>query len=497
MSESGASGAIAAEPRMLIDGKLVDASSGKTFANVNPATEEVIGQVADGDAADMDRAIGAARTAFDETDWSTNRELRKRCLQQLKDALARNREDARPQVVAEVGSPIVLTYAIQLDSCIEDMQWDIDLIDSYDWEWDLPVHEFMGQRSARKVFREAVGVVGAITPWNFPFMLNLSKIAPALAAGNTVVLKPAPDTPWSATWIGKIAAEETDLPPGVLNIVTAGDKAEVGEVLTGDPRVDMISFTGSSGTGRRIMARGADTLKRVFLELGGKSANIILDDADFPSTVSGGSMTCMHAGQGCAITTRMLLPASRYDEGVELLQAAFEGFTYGDPTDAGNLMGPLINERQRDRVLEYIDKGKSEGARLVVGGKRPEQFDKGWFVEPTLFVDVDPDSTIAQEEIFGPVLSVIKFEDDDDAVRIANNSKYGLSGSVSSASLDRALAVARQVRTGTISVNGGQWFGPDSPFGGYKDSGIGREHGIAGFEEYLETKTVGLPAPAG
>ena len=488
--------AIAAEPRMLIDGKLIDAASGRTFPNLNPATEDVIGEVADGDTDDMDRAIGSARQAFDETDWSTNRELRKRCLQQLKDALDRRREELRPQIVAEVGTPILLTYAVQLDSCIDDMQWDIDLLDTYEWSVDLPVHEFMGQRSARKVFREPIGVVGAITPWNFPFMLNLSKIAPALAAGNTVVLKPAPDTPWSATAIGKIAAEETDLPPGVLNIVTAGDKAEVGEVLTGDPRVDMISFTGSSATGRRIMARGADTLKRVFLELGGKSANIILDDADFAGTVAAGSMTCMHAGQGCAITTRMLLPASRYDEGVELLQGAFEGFPYGDPSDPSNMMGPLINERQRDRVLDYIDKGKSEGARLVVGGGRPKQFEKGFFVEPTLFVDVDPDSTIAQEEIFGPVLAVIQYTDDDDAVRIANNSRYGLSGSVASASLERAMAVASRIRTGTISVNGGQWFGPDSPFGGYKDSGIGREHGIAGFEEYLETKTVGLPAPA-
>jgi aldehyde dehydrogenase (NAD+) len=487
---------VQAEHRMLIDGKLVDASSGRTFPNVNPATEAVVGEVADGAAEDMDRAIGAARHAFDQTPWSTDKDLRTRCLQQLKDALDRHREHLRPQIVTEVGTPIALTYAIQQDSCIDDLQWDVDLIGSYDWSSDLPVHEFMGQRSARQVLREPIGVVGAITPWNFPFMLNLSKLGPALAAGNTVVLKPAPDTPWSATWIGKLAAEETDLPPGVLNIVTAGDKAEVGEVLTGDPRVDMISFTGSSATGRRIMARGADTLKKVFLELGGKSANIILDDADFGGTVAMGSMTCMHAGQGCAITTRMLLPASRYDEGIELLTASFEGFPYGDPTDPGNMMGPLINERQRERVLAYIAKGKAEGARLIVGGSQPAHLPKGYYVEPTLFVDVDPDATIAQEEIFGPVLAVIRYRDDDDAVRIANNSRYGLSGAVNSASLDRAMAIAHRVRTGTISVNGGQWFGPDSPFGGYKESGIGREHGVAGFEEYLETKTIGLPAPA-
>ncbi len=485
-----------AESQLFIDGKLTDAASGATFANVNPATEEVIGQVADAGTVDMDRAIGAARRAFDESDWSTNRSLRRRCLQQLKDALDRERETLRPQIVAEVGSPIMLTYAIQLDSCIDDLQWDIDLIDSYEWHQDLPINEFMGMRSARKVFKEPIGVVGAITPWNFPFMLNLSKLGPALAAGNTVVLKPAPDTPWSATFIGRIAAEHTDFPPGVLNVVAAGDKAEVGEVLTGDPRVDMISFTGSSGTGKRIMARGADSLKKVFLELGGKSASIVLDDADFAAVVPSGSMTCMHAGQGCAITTRMLLPASRYDEGVEMLKAAFEGFPYGDPTDPANLMGPLINARQRERVLDYIEKGKAEGARLVVGGGVPADHPKGYFVEPTLFVDVDPASTIAQEEIFGPVLAVLRYQDDDDAVRIANNSRYGLSGAVSGGSLDRALAVATRIRTGTIAVNGGQWFGADSPFGGYKESGIGREHGIAGFEEYLELKTVGLPADA-
>ena len=487
---------IQSEHRMLIDGELVDAASGATFDNVNPATEEVIGQVADAGVEDMERAIAAARRAFDDTDWSTNRALRTRCLQQLKDGLDKHREDLRPQIVAEVGAPILLTYAVQLDTCIDDLQYEIDLIESYEWERDLPLGEFMGTKSARRVYKEAVGVCGAITPWNFPFMLNLSKLGPGLAAGNTVVLKPAPDTPWSATAIAKVAAEETDLPPGVLNIVTSADKAAVGEVLTGDPRVDLISFTGSSATGRRIMAHGADTLKQVFLELGGKSANIVLDDADFASTVPAGAMTCTHAGQGCAITTRMLLPASRYDEGVEMLEAAFREFPYGDPTDPGVMMGPLVNASQRDRVLGYIEKGKAEGARLLVGGGRPEQFEKGYFVEPTLFVDVDPDSTIAQEEIFGPVLAVLKFEDDDDAVRIANNSRFGLSGAVTSASLDRALGVAKRIRTGTISVNGGMWFGADSPFGGYKDSGIGREHGVEGFEEYLEIKTVGLPADA-
>jgi len=482
------------EPRMLIDGKLVDATGGRTYDNINPATEDVIGPVADGSPADMEQAIAAARRAFDETSWATDRAFRKACLQQLKEALEQHKEELRPQIVAEVGTPIGLTFAIQQDSCIEDMQWDISLIDRYEWERELGPHEFFGLRSNRLVAREPIGVVGLITPWNFPFMLNLSKLAPALAAGCTAILKPAPDTPYSATWIGKLVAEETDIPPGVFNVVTSADPAAVGEVLSASPAVDMISFTGSTAVGKRIAAQSASTLKRVFLELGGKSANIVLDDANFAEVLPSSGMVCMHSGQGCAITTRMLLPRSRYDEGVEIVKGSFESFPYGDPNDLNNMAGPLINARQRDRVLGYIEKGKAEGARCLVGGGAAPQFDKGYFVQPTLFVDVDPDSTIAQEEIFGPVLSVIPYDDDDDAVRIANNSKYGLSGAVSGGSYERALAVARRIRTGTISVNGGQWFGPDSPFGGYKHSGLGREHGVEGFEEYLETKTIGVPA---
>jgi aldehyde dehydrogenase (NAD+) len=482
------------ESRLFIDGKLVDATGGRTYENINPATEEVVGRVADATPADMDRAIAAARRAFDETDWSTNRELRKRCLLQLHEALDKAREQLRPQIVAEVGAPIGLTYAIQQDTCINDMLWDIGCMDRFEWERDLPEHEFFGMKSKRKVLHEPVGVVAAITPWNFPFMLNLSKLVPALAAGNAVVLKAAPDTPWSATFIGKIAAEQTDLPPGVLNIITASHPAEVGDVLTGDERVDMVSFTGSTAIGKHITQRAAGNLKKVFLELGGKSANIILDDFDFAQLATSGAQVCTHAGQGCAITTRFLLPKKRYDEGVAALEQAFSTFKYGDPTNFENLMGPLVNARQRERVLGYIEKGKQEGARLVVGGKRPAHLPKGYFVEPTLFVDVDPNSTIAQEEIFGPVLSVLKYEDEDDAVRIANNSKYGLSGGVSSGSLERAMKVARRIRTGTMSVNGGMWFGADSPFGGYKQSGNGREHGVEGFAEYLETKTVGYPA---
>jgi aldehyde dehydrogenase (NAD+) len=318
-------------------------------------------------------------------------------------------------------------------------------------------------------------------------------VAPALAAANTVVLKPAPNTPCTAAFIARVGAEYTDIPPGVFNVVSAADPAAVGEVLTRDPRVDLVTFTGSTAVGRRIMAAASETVKKVFLELGGKSANIILDDANFASALAGAGMVCIHGGQGCAITTRLLLPRSRYDEGVELVKAAFEAVKYGDPMEMGNIQGPQINARQRERVLGYIETGVSEGARLVTGGKRPAHLPKGYYVEPTLFADVDNAMTIAQEEIFGPVLVVIPFEDDDDAARIANDSIYGLSGAIMSGSEERALALARRIRAGTLSVNGGGWFGPDAPFGGYKQSGIGREMGIEGFAEYLETKTIGLP----
>jgi aldehyde dehydrogenase (NAD+) len=313
-----------------------------------------------------------------------------------------------------------------------------------------------------------------------------------LAAGCTVVLKPAPDTPWSATHLGKLITEQTDIPPGVVNIVASADHL-VGELLTKDPRVDSVTFTGSTATGKRIMECAAATVKKVFLELGGKSANVVLDDADFASVLPGAAMTCVHGGQGCAITTRLLLPRSRYEEGVEIVKAAFQGWGYGDPTDPANLQGPQVSKKQQQRVLSYIEKGKQEGARLVTGGGVPKHLPKGFYVEPTLFADVQPNSTIAQEEIFGPVLCIVPYDDDDDAVRIANNSIYGLSGIVSGGDEERALNVARRIRTGTIGVNGGQWFDVDTPFGGYKQSGSGRENGVAGFEEYLETKVMGLP----
>ncbi len=392
-----------------------------------------------------------------------------------------------------MGTPRILTFAAQVDWPLDDaLRYPAKMIDEFAFERALPDSNLMGTASRRAVRKEPMGVIGAIVPWNYPVEVTLNKIGPILATGNTVVLKPAPDTPWNATRLGRLVAEKTDIPPGVVNVVTSSDHL-VGEELTLSPDVDMISFTGSTATGKRIMEKGAATLKRVFLELGGKSAMIVCDDADFASVVPGGSMVCVHGGQGCAMQTRMLLPRSRYDEGVELITTAMGTVPYGDPTDDGVLMGPLVSARQRDRVLGYIQKGQEEGAKLVHGGGRPAHLSKGWFVEPTLFVDVDNAMTIAREEIFGPVLCVIPYEDDDDAVRIANESSYGLSGGVFSGSEERATAIARRIRTGSISVNGGMWYGADSPYGGYKDSGIGRQCGPEGFEQYVETKAIAWP----
>ena len=311
--------------------------------------------------------------------------------------------------------------------------------------------------------------------------------------GNTCVIKPAPDTPWSTTRLGRLIAEKTDMPAGVVNIVTSSDHL-TGEVLTTSPDVDMIAFTGSSVTGRRIMEKASATLKPVFLELGGKSINLLLDDANFAASLPGAVMACIHGGQGCAIPTRLMVPASKYADAVELVRDGFEKWSYGDPTDFANLQGPQVSKRQQERVLGYIDKGKQEGARVVCGGGIPSHLSKGFYVEPTLFADVSNDMTIAQEEIFGPVLVMIPFDDDEDAIRIANESSYGLSGAITSGDFERAKAVARRVRTGTLSINGGLWYGADAPFGGYKGSGIGRQCGIEGLEIFTETKTVAWPA---
>ena len=482
------------EERLLIDGRLVDAADGTTFENVNPATEEVIGVAANGGTADMDAAIGAARRAFDETSWATDHAFRVRCLRQLHTALGKHAEELRATTVAEVGCPVSLTYGAQLDSPIEGVEWVADLVEGYEWEKDLGVESPFGIPSHRYVWREATGVVAAITPWNFPNQINLAKVVPALGAGNTVVLKPPPDTPWTALLLGKLIAEETDIPAGVVNVVTSAGH-EVGAQLSADPRVDLVSFTGSTATGRKIMAAASATVKKVFLELGGKSASIMLDDADIATGAAGVAFQITsHAGQGCAITSRWLVPRSKHDEAVDALVSMLSGWPYGDPTDPSMMMGPLVREGQRQRVLGYIETAKSEGATVALGGGIPAHLPKGYFVEPTVLVGVDQNSTVAQEEIFGPVLAVIAYDDEDDAVAIANNSAYGLSGAVVSSSIERARAVARRIRTGTIGLNGGIYYGASVPFGGYRQSGIGREMGVAGFEEYLEIKSIAEPA---
>ena len=475
--------------RMLIDGRLVEASGGGTYPVLNPATGAEIGRAPDAGPHDVDAAIAAARSAFDDTAWSRDVKLRVRCLRQLHQALVEEGPAMRALTTAEAGAPAFLTAGPQYDLPVEALNWTIELAEKYAWETDLGVAKMMGVRSRRTVRREAVGVVAAITPWNFPNQITLAKIGPALAAGNTVVLKPAPDTPWVACELGRLAAERTDLPAGVLNVVTPRDNA-VAAGLTTDPRVDLVSFTGSTATGRAIMAAAAPTLKKIFLELGGKSAAIVLDDADLNAAVGAAAFSvCVHAGQGCALTTRLLVPRERYDEAVKIAADTMALLTPGDPTDPGTVCGPVISAAQRDRVLGYLEQAVRDGGSFAVGGGVDETQAGGFWIRPTVITGLDNTAQVAREEIFGPVLTVIAHDGDDDAVRIANDSEYGLSSSVDG-SPERAHAVAARIRTGTVAVNGGIWYHADAPFGGYKQSGIGREMGVAGFEEYLETKVV-------
>lgn len=478
--------------RLYIDGRIRDAGDGRSYDNIGPWTGEVIGSAADATSGDVDEAIAAARRAFDDSDWSVQHSARMELMSNFHDKLREHRDELIQIARLEAGASLGTAFSAQVDGALAGAADLLDAFESLRWEEDRGIRTEYGFDTRRFVRREAAGVVGAITPWNVPLYINIGKCFGALLAGCTVVLKPAPDTPVMGSFMGELAAE-VGMPVGVFNVVTSSDPAMAGEMLTRDPRVDLISFTGSTAVGKRIMEAGAATLKRIFLELGGKSAFIVLEDAPGFEHIVAGAMLVFHAGQGCAAPTRLLVPKSRYAEAIEILQAAYGAYDsqWGNFDDPSCLMGPVISQRQLNRVLNYIEIGRQEGARLLAGGHARPDKGSGFFVEPTCFVDVDNSMRIAQEEIFGPVLSVIPFDDDEDAIRIANDSLYGLGGYVFG-SMERAMAIAGRIRAGAICVNGGLSIAGDLPFGGYKQSGVGREWGREGIEEFTELKAVGI-----
>ena len=496
---------------LYIDGQWAPAEGGATIESIDPATEEVIGHVPDASPKDAVRAIEAARRAFDEGPWPWMKPReRGAAIKRLAEALDARMPAMREMIVAETGSTGMMTDMVQGAGAVGLVHWNAEHVDTaVQWvESSPPVGGPLGV-SGSAIIREPVGVVAAITPFNVPFYLNLVKAIPALAVGCTVVLKPHPWTSLNAFEIAK-AAEEVGIPPGVFNLITgAGD---VGDELSGSPLVDMVTFTGSTATGRRIMANASGTVKRLQLELGGKSATIVLDDVseEHVATIGFGAVLS-HCGQGCVIQTRLLLPHHLLDAYKDGVMRALATVKIGDPRDPETTLGPLIRERQRERVEGYVQSGLEEGAELFVGGKRPDQPSKGFFFEPTVFINADNRMRIAQEEIFGPVMTVIPYSgSEDEAVRLANDSIYGLGGGVVAANSGRAFNVARRVRAGwmhaqgvsgtaSVSTGPGAGQGPGwgtSPgtiatagaFGGYKQSGLGREWGRHGLEEYTEIK---------
>ena len=464
---------------LYIDGAWVPAKGGGTIDVIDAATEEVIGRIPEGTLAYADRAVAAARRAFEG--WSqTPIEERSKYLQRITEGLQARMQEIGHIVSREVGMPANLASMIQAGMPAMTFGSIGALVDTYDFEESI---------GSSVVVKEPVGVVVAITPWNYPLHQVALKVAPALAVGCTVVLKPSEVAPLSAFILADVI-HEVGLPPGVFNLVS-GYGPVVGEALVANPEVDMVSFTGSTRAGRRISELAAQTIKRVALEMGGKSPNIILDDADLPTAINAGIGACyINSGQTCIALTRMLVPRTRLAEAERLAADAAEAFTPGDPADPNTRLGPLASAAQLERVRAYIQKGLDEGARLVTGGAEPpEGLERGYFVRPTVFSDVRNDMTIAQEEIFGPVLSIIPYDTEEEAIQIANDTIYGLSGAVWSADPARAEKVARRIRTGQIMVNGGS-FNPYAPFGGYKQSGLGREAGKWGLEEYLEVKAL-------
>jgi len=471
--------------KLYIDGQWVPSAGEGSIDVINASTEEVMGRIPEGTPADVDTAVAAASRAFEG--WSqTSPDDRAKVLQQLSEALGARNQQIAETICGEVGMPIFLSQMVQAGLPQAVSGSFVALLSDYKFE------ETIGNSL---VIKEPIGVVGCITPWNYPLHQTIAKVAPALAAGCTVVLKPSEVAPLSAFILAEIF-EEIGLPAGVFNLVS-GTGPVVGHAIAAHPDVDMVSFTGSTRAGRQVTEAAAATVKRVALELGGKSANIILDDLegeDLDKAVRAGvGSAYLNSGQTCTAFTRMLVPRSKHDEIVEIVRDEVESvYTIGDPATGAGRLGPLISDVQRTRVRGYIQKGIEEGATLVTGGpEQPDDLPTGYYVKPTVFADVRNDMTIAQEEIFGPVLSVIDYDGTDEAVSIANDTVYGLSGGVWGADKDAAIAVARRIRTGQLEVNGGG-FNPLAPFGGFKQSGNGRELGRYGLEEFLETKSLQL-----
>lgn len=467
--------------KLYINGKWVPSAGKGTLSVTDSTTEEVIATVPEGSAADVESAVKAARAAF--AGWSElPKETRADYLTKIHAALEARTDEIAQTITREVGMPVFLSKMVQAGLPKANFAIAAQLLGTY---------EFEKQLGNSLVVREAIGVIGCITPWNYPLHQIALKVAPALAAGNTVVIKPSEVAPINAFILAE-AIHEAGVPAGVFNLVT-GLGPVVGEAIAAHPDVDMVSFTGSTRAGKRVAEVASQTVKKVALELGGKSANVILDDADFGKAIADGVGKCFfNSGQTCTALTRMLVPRSRLAEAEQIATATAESFTPGNPFADGTRLGPLVSAAQRDRVRGFIQTGIDEGATLLTGGtEAPEGLDEGFFVKPTVFSNVGRDMTIAREEIFGPVLSIIPYDTEDEAVDIANDTIYGLAGGVWSGDPDRAKRVARRIRAGQIEVNGGA-FNVMAPFGGYKQSGLGREAGTFGLEEFLEVKSLQL-----